>query len=126
VNALASRAEEGRGKTAISLGLLSSKLNRGFPNGATHPGISGIPPAEHISREEVSGGSETSQYPEENRKTFNSPSSGERTGMSLNLVNLTASGPMFTGCRKADMTKPGIGRGVKNQTLVKGPWKGPP
>ncbi len=70
MNALASRAEEGRGKTAISPGLLSSKLNRGFPNGATHPGISGIPPAEHIGRMGVSGGSETSQYPEENRKTL--------------------------------------------------------
>ena len=70
MNALASRAEEGRGKTAISPGLLSSKLNRGFPNGATHPDKIGIPPAEHIGRMEVSGGSETSQYPEENRKTL--------------------------------------------------------
>ena len=67
MDALASRAEEGRGETAKSLGELSSKLNRGFPNGATHPGISGIPPAEQIGREEVSGGSETSQYPEENK-----------------------------------------------------------
>ena len=64
---MASRAEEGRGKTAISLGMLSSKLNRGFPNGATHPGKTGIPPAEHIGRMEVSGGSETSQYPEEKK-----------------------------------------------------------
>ena len=37
VDALALRADEGRGKTAISLGELSSKLNRGFPNGATRP-----------------------------------------------------------------------------------------
>jgi hypothetical protein len=70
VNALASRAEEGRGKTAISPGLLSSKLIRGFPNGATRPGTTGTPPAEHIRRVEVSGGSETSQYSEENRKTL--------------------------------------------------------
>ena len=70
MNALASRAEEGRGKTAISLGLLSSKLNRGFPNGATHPFQRRIPQTEHIGLEEVSGGSETSQYPEENRKTL--------------------------------------------------------
>jgi hypothetical protein len=35
---LASGADEGRGKTAISLGELSSELNRGFPNGATRPG----------------------------------------------------------------------------------------
>ena len=67
VNAMASRAEEGRGKTAISLGMLSSKLIRGFPNGAIRSDKIGSPPAEHISRKEVSGGSETSQYPEEKR-----------------------------------------------------------
>ena len=65
MDALASRAEEGRGKTAISLGELSSKPSRGFPNGATHPGKTWVPPAEHIGWEEVSRGSETSQYPEE-------------------------------------------------------------
>jgi hypothetical protein len=65
VDALASRAEEGRGKAAKSPGELSNKPNRGFPNGATRPGKTGSPPAEHIGRQEVSGGSETSQYPEE-------------------------------------------------------------
>ena len=65
MDALASRAEEGRGKTAISLGELSSKPSRGFPNGATHPGKTWVPPAEHIGWVEVSRGSETSQYPEE-------------------------------------------------------------
>ena len=62
---MASRAEEGRGETAKSLGELSSKPNRGFPNGATRPGKTGTPPAEHIGWVEVSRGSETSQYPEE-------------------------------------------------------------
>ncbi len=66
---MASRADEGRGKTAISLGELSSKLSRGFPNGATRSGKTWAPPAQHIGWEEVSGGSETSQYPEE-RKLF--------------------------------------------------------
>jgi hypothetical protein len=65
---LASRAEEGRGKTAKSPGELSSKPNRGFPNGATRPFKRRTPPAEHIGREEVSGGSETSQYPEEKKE----------------------------------------------------------
>ena len=69
VDALASRADEGRGKTAISLGELPSKLNRGFPNGATRSAESWAPPAEHIGWEGVSGGSETSQYLEE-RKLF--------------------------------------------------------
>tara|TARA_Y100001936_G_scaffold106519_1_gene104561 strand:- start:351 stop:461 length:111 start_codon:yes stop_codon:yes gene_type:complete len=34
-DALASKAEEGRSKSAISLGLLTSKLSRGYPNGKT-------------------------------------------------------------------------------------------
>ena len=38
MDALGPRAEEGRGKTAKSLGELSSKHSRGFPNGETHPG----------------------------------------------------------------------------------------
>ncbi len=38
MNALGPRAEEGRGKTAISLGELSSERSRGYPNGETHPG----------------------------------------------------------------------------------------
>ena len=67
MDALASRAEEGRGKTAISLGKLSSKPNRGFPNGATRPDKIRSPPAQHIGWVEVSRGSETSQYPEEKR-----------------------------------------------------------
>ena len=66
---MASRAEEGRGKAAISLGELLSKLSRGYPNGATRSGKTWAPPAQHIGWEEVSGGSETSQYPEE-RKLF--------------------------------------------------------
>ena len=60
VDALASRAEEGRGKTAKSLGELSSKPSRGFPNGATRSAKSWALPAEHIGWEEVSRGIETS------------------------------------------------------------------
>ena len=37
VDALASRADEGRSKTAKSLGELPSELSRGYPNGATRP-----------------------------------------------------------------------------------------
>ena len=67
MDALASRAEEGRSKAAISLGELLSKLSRGYPNGATRSGKTWAPPAEHIGWEEVSRGSETSQYPEEKK-----------------------------------------------------------
>ena len=67
VDALASRAEEGRSQATKSLGELPSKLSRGYPNGATRPGKTWAPPAEHIGWEEVSRGSETSQYPEEKK-----------------------------------------------------------
>ena len=62
---MAPRADEGRGETAKSLGQLSGKLSRGFPNGATHPDKIGILLAQHIGQVEVSGGTETSKYPEE-------------------------------------------------------------
>jgi hypothetical protein len=67
VDALASRAEEGRSTATISPGELPSKPSRGFPNGATRPDKIGTPPAEHIGWVEVSRGSETSQYPEEKK-----------------------------------------------------------
>ena len=67
---MASRADEGRSTAAISLGELPSKLSRGYPNGATRPDKIGTPPAEHIGWVEVSGRSETSQYPEEKKKTL--------------------------------------------------------
>ncbi len=64
---MASRAEEGRSAATISLGELPSKPSRGYPNGATRSGKTWAPPAEHIGWEEVSRGSETSQYPEEKK-----------------------------------------------------------
>ena len=48
VDALVSRAEEGRGKTAKSPGELSSKPNRGFPNGATRSVKNWALSVEHI------------------------------------------------------------------------------
>ena len=48
VDALVPGADEGRGKAAISLGELPSKLSRGFPNGATHPDKIGGLLAEHL------------------------------------------------------------------------------
>ena len=57
---MASRGDEGRGMTAISLGELSSKSSRGFPNEATHLDKIEIPPVEHIDWVEITGGIETS------------------------------------------------------------------
>ncbi len=60
------------------------------------------------------------------RKGNYSLSSGERKGKSLNPVNLVVLEPMFAGGCKSGKSESRIGRGVTNQTLVKGPWKGPP
>ncbi len=65
MDALGPRAYEGRGKTAKSLGELSSKLSRGFPNGGTCLGsYRDIPLSGMVSRR-----TETSKYPEENKST---------------------------------------------------------
>ena len=62
-----SRADEGRGKAAKSLGEPSSRHSRGFPNGVTRFGVE----PEHLPtcRGRVSRGTETSKYPEENKST---------------------------------------------------------
>ena len=60
MDALASRGDEGRGMTAISLGELSSKSSRGFPNEATHLDKIEIPPVQHINWVEATRGIETS------------------------------------------------------------------
>ena len=64
MDALGPRADEGRCKTTKSLGQLSDKLSRGCPNGETHPGSYRDT---SITIEEVSGGTETSNYPEEKK-----------------------------------------------------------
>ena len=48
MDALAQRADEGRSKTAKSLGELSSKHSRGFPNGETYLDKVGITIAEFL------------------------------------------------------------------------------
>ena len=60
------RAYEGRGKTAKSLGELSSKLSRGFPNGGI---LFRVIPGRPDFIGEVSRRTETSKYPEENKST---------------------------------------------------------
>ena len=65
MDALGPRAEEGRGKTAISLGEPSGELSRGYPNGETLTGVESV----NLHQRGVSGGTETSKYPEENKST---------------------------------------------------------
>ena len=66
MDALGPRTEEGRGKAAKSLDEPSSGHSRGFPNGETR---SGVEPVHSVSCGRVSGGTETSKYPEERKST---------------------------------------------------------
>ena len=66
MDALGPRADEGRGKAAISLDEPSNRHSRGCPNGETCPGVE---PGHSDNVGRVSGGSETSQYPEEKKST---------------------------------------------------------
>ena len=66
MDALGPKADEGRGKAAISLDKPSNGHSRGFPNGET---CSGVEPVHLNLVEEVSGGTETSKYPEEKKST---------------------------------------------------------
>jgi hypothetical protein len=52
----------------------------GQPSGPNRPEL----PDEHIVWIEGTRGTETSKYPEEKKKSFDSLSSGERNGKSLN------------------------------------------
>ena len=65
MDALGPRAEEGRGKAALSLDEPSNRHSRGYPNGVTCSGVE----SEHLLRRKVSGGTETSKYPEEKKST---------------------------------------------------------
>jgi hypothetical protein len=67
VDALAPKADEGRGKAAISLDEPSNGHNRGYPNGETLSGVESDNPL-YLERR-ASGGTETSKYPEENKST---------------------------------------------------------
>ena len=67
MDALGPRADEGRGKAAISLDEPSDRHSRGFPNGVTCSGVEPVHPSCRGRR--VSGGTETSKYPEENKST---------------------------------------------------------
>ena len=63
---MALEAEQGRSETAISHGQPSGRLSRGFPTGETRGRAFA---RGFISYERVSGGTETSKYPEERKST---------------------------------------------------------
>ena len=66
-DALASRADEGRGIAAISLGQLRASVAGDFRMGQPCWFHHQQPYTEHIGVAEATGGTETSNYPEEQR-----------------------------------------------------------
>ena len=67
VDALALRGDEGRGKLRKAAVRSKHPVIRRCPNGGTHADNIGILPSESIGRVERTGGSEPSQYPEEEK-----------------------------------------------------------
>ena len=90
MDALAPEDDEGRGKLRKASGSRKQALIRGFPNGETRAGKTGIRPAEYIGGYELTQGSEPSQYLVENKSNRDSESSGERNRKSLNRRACTA------------------------------------
>ena len=67
MDALGPKADEGRGKAALSLDEPSNGHSRGYPNGETLSGVESDNPS--CMGRGASGGTETSKYPEENKST---------------------------------------------------------
>ena len=69
VDALALRGDEGRGKLRKAAVRSKHPVIRRSPNGGTHMSTTHVLPSESIGRVERTGGSEPSQYPEEEKTT---------------------------------------------------------
>ena len=101
MDALALAAEDGRGKTAKSLGELSSKLSRGYPNGRTCLGKT-----QALAKSEREPGELKHLSTLRKRNQRDSLSSGERNGNSPNLSGLVGLGPMPPKGCKTQETEP--------------------
>ncbi len=92
---MALAADDGRGKTAISLGELSSKPSRGYPNRRTC-----LVKSQALAYSEREPGELKHLSTLRKRNQRDSRSSGERNGNSLNLNGLVGLRPMpFKGCK---------------------------
>ena len=67
MDALGPKADEGRGNAALSLDEPSNGHSRGYPNEETLSGVESDNPS--CMGRKVSGGTETSKYPEEKKST---------------------------------------------------------
>jgi len=88
VDALAPRGDEGRGWLRKAPGSCQPSVDPEMSEWGNPPRrIAAVPRSEFIGPEERTWGSETSQYPEENKTMSDSRSSGERTGNSPNRLD---------------------------------------
>ena len=72
------------------------------------------------------GGSDTSQYPEERKSNRDSPSSGERTGISLNWMGVKPAGVAHPGLWDHTGEGGGLPRRLQRSRLAEQTWKGRP
>ena len=80
------------------------------------------PPPEHIGREEGTRGNDTSEYPEEEKESLDSLSSGERKGNSPNRMRESLRALRMRGCR-TNVVVPQGGPGVTKRAGSRTVWK---
>jgi hypothetical protein len=68
VNALASRADEGRGKLRKATGRCTRPMNRRYPNGETHLSKPQVSIRQYITYRGNTLGTETSKYQQEKKE----------------------------------------------------------
>ena len=72
-------------------------LIRGYPNGETHRSMTAVLRSEHIGPVEGTGGTETSQYPEEEKATATPRVAASETGIAQTVVVVQPAGDAATG-----------------------------
>ena len=97
---------------------------RGFPNGATRAGYAGTTPPERIGRGTGTGGTETSQYPEERKANANVGVAASETARAQ-----TGTAQWPAGLCGAGVGRPAWGRGsspgrVTNHQATRTPLEG--
>ena len=108
MDAKAPYAEEGRGKLRKATGSRKQALIRRYPNGETRRRTTPSPANEYIVCVEGTRGTETSQYPEEEKETsiFQVAASERERGQTRELA--------FWGCGPAYSTRDDSGRGMES------------
>jgi hypothetical protein len=96
VDALALRSDEGRGKLRKASGSGTHTLIRRYPNGETHQLL--VPFSEYIAVRSERGEVKHLSTLRKRNQFRDYPSSGERTGKSLNLIHLFEAGVVGPQC----------------------------